>query len=50
MHVLQHKCSKKPLTVLDKGESGPEPEHAEAPNWKGLILSQITHDLLAVYD
>ena len=50
MHVLQYKCSKKPLTVLGKRESGPQPEYTEAPNSKGLILSQIIHDQLTVYD
>lgn len=44
MRVLQYKHSKKPLTVLGNGESGPQPEHTEAPNHKGLILSQIIHD------
>lgn len=50
MHVLQYKCSKKSFTVLGKGESGPQPEHAEAPRCKGLILSQIIHDWFIVYD
>ncbi|PKU47134.1 hypothetical protein llap_2574 [Limosa lapponica baueri] len=47
---IQYKYSKKPLTVLGKGESDPQAEPAEAPNREGLILSQIIGDPLTVYD
>lgn len=49
MHVLQYKFSKKPLIFLGKYEHGKQPEHAAAPNCKGLILPQIIHDQLSVY-